>query len=569
MKRSPSHRRLVAGLLATACLLGVSTASTARAADDLQGSWKLVILAFGADEFAIVDLHKRNGETKGSLVDAQKRILGEDVMLGDVKVEGDTAEIEVVGRGGPLRFTGKLAENGQVLGSIQFMGEVYPARLERTNAEQVAVSEQSPLITDFLKVVREPDAKTKAGKLRELIEKNAGVPANHLVYTELLGSAEKAGLAAADVEKLVETWLGEAKTHGEAWTNEVRVKALKALGTSKPFADTALRLAQEADKDLSDDAPTETKAAVVGLLANAAANAGKADLEADAKARLAKLDAQLDAEYHEKVPPFKPTPYEGRQTKGANLPVVFELFTGAQCPPCVAADVAFDALLKTYEPTDFIGLQYHLHIPGPDPLTNNDSIARQEYYGNEVRGTPSTFFNGKSDAPGGGPMAASEAKYEQYRSVVDELLEGTRKADVSLSAERQGDEIAITAEAKAVEKPKDSSKLKLRLALTEESIRYVGGNKLRFHHHVVRALPGGADGKALADGKANVELKVNLADVKKEIEAYLDDYTKTRSFPAPAPEIALKNLSIVAFVQDDSDKSIVGAVSTPVQEATP
>lgn len=573
MKRARSLRRFAAGLLAALCLLGFSTAGTAGAADDLQGSWKLVVLAFGADEFAIVDLHNEGGQIKGSLVDAQKRILGDDVKLADVKVEGDSANIELVGRGGPIQFTGTLAKDGskagQVLGSIRFMGEVYPARLEKTTAEKVEVAQQSPMIADFLKAAREPDAKSKAAKLRELVQKHVGEPSNQIIYSELLGAAEQAGMAAADVEKLVETWLGEAKAHGEAWSNEVRVKALKALGSSKPFADTALKLAQEADKALPADAPAETKASVVGLLATAAGNAGKADIEASAKERLAKLDAELDAEYHEKVPPFKPTPYEGRKNKEANQPVVFELFTGAQCPPCVAADVAFDALLKTYEPTDFIGLQYHLHIPGPDPLTNNDSIARQEYYADEVRGTPSTFFNGKSDAAGGGPMAASEAKYQQYRGVIDELLEQTRKADVTLSAKRLGDEISITAEAKATAKPNDPSQLKLRLALTEESIRYVGGNKLRFHHHVVRALPGGADGKALADGKASVDLKLNLADVKKEIQAYLDEFTQTRSFPNPLPEIALKDLSIVAFVQDDSDKSIVAAVSTPVQEATP
>jgi len=575
MKRARSHRRIAAGLLAALCLLGFSTAGTAaaRAADGLQGSWKLVILAYGADEFAIVDLHDEGGQTKGSLVDAQKRILGDDVKLGDVKVEGDSANIELIGQGGPIRFTGTLAKegpkSGQVLGSILFMGEVYPALLVKTTAEKVEAPQQNPMIADFLKAARAPDAKTKAAELRKLVEKHVGEPSNQIIYSELLGAAEQAGMAAADVEKLVETWLGEAKAHGAAWSNEVRVKALKALGSSKPFAETALKLAQEADKDLPADASAETKATVVGLLATAAKNAGKADIEASAKERLAKLDAELDAEYHEKVPPFKPNPYEGRKNKEANQPVVFELFTGAQCPPCVAADVAFDALLKTYEPTEFIGLQYHLHIPGPDPLTNNDSLARQQYYGDEVRGTPSTFFNGKSDAGGGGPMAASEAKYEQYRGIIDELLEQTRKADVTLSAKRQGDEISIAAEAKTAEPPKGPSQLKLRLALTEESIRYVGGNKLRFHHHVVRALPGGADGKALADGKATVDLKLNLADVKKEIEAYLDEFTKNRSFPAAVPEIALKDLSIVAFVQDDSDKSIVAAVSTPVQEATP
>lgn len=569
MKSTPSHRRFAAGLLAALCLLGFSTAATA--ADDLQGSWKLVILAYGADEFAIVDIHNEGGQAKGTLVDAQKGILGEDTKLESVKVEGDKAEIDLKSQRGSLRFDGTLAKDGpkagQVLGSVQFAGGVYPARLEKTTAEKVEAGQQNPMITDFLKAARETDAKTKVAKLKELLEKHVGEPANQIIYSELLGAAEKGEMAAADVEKLVGTWLDEAKAHGKEWSDEVRVKALKALATSKPFAAAALKLAQEADKDLPADASAETKASVVGLLAVAAENAGKADIEADAKNRLAKLDAELDAEYHEKVPPFKPAAYEGRKNKEANQPVVFELFTGAQCPPCVAADVAFDALLKTYGPTDFIGLQYHLHIPGPDPLTNADSIARQKYYGDQVRGTPSTFFNGKADAGGGGGMGNSEAKYQQYRSIIDEQLERAGKANVTLSAKQLGDEIGIAAEAKA-DQPKDSE-LKLRLALTEESIRYVGGNKLRFHHHVVRALPGGADGKALADGKASVEVKLNLADVKKELEAYLDEFAKNRSFPNPVPEIALKDLSIVAFIQDDADKSIVAAVAVPVQEATP
>lgn len=568
MKRRLTHRPLVAGLLTALCLLGFSTAS--RAADDLQGSWKLVILAFGSDEFAIVDLHKEDGQTKGVLVDAQKRILGDNVKLGEVKAEGDAAEIELISQSGPIRFKGSLVKDGpragEVLGSVLFGGSVYPARLEKTIAEQVQPSEQGPLVGEFVKLARETNAEAKVTKLQELIDENADDPANHLAYSELLAWAERGGLGADDVEKLVNAWLDQAKAYGEAWTSEVRVKALRALEISKPFANTALRLAQEADKDLAEDAPAETKAVVVGLLAKAAANAGKPELVNESMERLAKLEDELDAEYRKNVPPFKPATYEGRKSKEANQPVVFELFTGAQCPPCVAADVAFDAVLKTYEPTELIGLQYHLHIPGPDPLTNRDSIARQQYYGSEVRGTPSTFFNGQSAAPGGGGMANAEAKYQQYRGVIDELLEQTRKADVTLSADRQGDEIAIKAEAKATEKPNESAQLKLRLALTEESIRYVGGNKIRFHHHVVRALPGGPDGKAFDDDKASVDLKVNLGDVKKEIEAYLDEASKVRTFPTAFPDIDLKDLSVVAFVQDDSDHAILAAVSVPVKD---
>ena len=240
-----------------------------------------------------------------------------------------------------------------------------------------------------------------------------------------------------------------------------------------------------------------------------------------------------------------------------------ELFTGAQCAPCVAADVAFDALLKTYKPAEFIGLQSHVHIPGPDPLTNRDSMARQEYYGSDVHGTPSTFFNGHSEAAGGGPMANSMMKYTEYREIIDKALEDTRvAATIDLSATRAGDQIKIVGSARLVRErrrkieggDRNSSKPVLRLALTEESVRYVGGNKLRFHHHVVRALPAGADGQELKDGAGKIDVVVELADVKRNIEAYLSDYAKTRRFPSTTPEIKFDNLAVVAFVQDDSDK---------------
>jgi hypothetical protein len=265
-----------------------------------------------------------------------------------------------------------------------------------------------------------------------------------------------------------------------------------------------------------------------------------------------------------------------------------ELFTGAQCPPCVAADVGYDALLKSYGTKELIGLQYHLHIPGPDPMTNKDSQGRQSYYGDEVRGTPSTFFNGQSKGGGGGPMQGSETKYNEFRELIDPQLESAKEATITLSAALSGDQIEISAnatvdrksrpvstsatndEAKAGGDGKDPkaaphSQPRLRLVLTEESVRYVGGNRLRFHHHVVRAFPGGLDGKDLSSGSGQVSLKLNLADLRRELEQKNRDDAKTRPFPHPLPEIGLKDLSVVAFVQDDADKAILHAVSVPVK----
>ena len=60
--------------------------------------------------------------------------------------------------------------------------------------------------------------------------------------------------------------------------------------------------------------------------------------------------------------------------------------------------------------------------------------------------------------------------------------------------------------------------------------------------------------------RARFNITINLADLKRDIESYLSDFSKQRAFPGALPEIAFKDLSIVAFVQDDADKSILHAV---------
>ena len=92
-------------------------------------------------------------------------------------------------------------------------------------------------------------------------------------------------------------------------------------------------------------------------------------------------------------------------------------------------------------------------------------------------------------------MANSETKYTEYRTIIDKSLETTKGAKVALSATRAGDQIKIVATAELTEKAtrenSDSGRTKttakaeqssspeqgkrvLRLALTEESIHYVG-----------------------------------------------------------------------------------------------
>ncbi|WP_337175186.1 hypothetical protein [Paludisphaera sp.] len=558
--------------------LAVLAAHTAGAAEPA-GIWTLVVLGIGEDEYAIVDLHRQDGNPRGVLLDGRKNMF-ERAAVADVRLEDGKAGFTLKGERLTLSFSGVEAKEGvnagRLVGTVALQGSVFPARMERTLQERIGAPKQPLIGREYFVARGLADPKARARALRGLIKSLGDSPVVFFPYTDLLESAGDAGLSTADVDSLIDAWREGAATYGPDWVREVDTKAAEALAPQKSFAATALKLAKRVDETLPDDTPTAARQGLARLLATAARNAGEADVAAEAEGRVAKLEAQLDEEYHRVVPPFEAPPYPGRKSPDAGRPVVMELFTGAQCPPCVAADVAFDGLLKSFEPTEFIGLQYHLHIPGPDPLANPDAIERQQYYGQQIGGTPTTFVNGRTVAPGGGGMAASESKYQEYRRAIDPILEEKKQADVTVTAERSGDVISVVAEAAMPwaskgEAPKKAGKssIKLRLALTEESVRYVGGNRLRFHHHVVRALPGGAEGTALVDGRGKVEIKVDLAELRKSLEGYVAEQAEQRPFFGVTPDVALENLGVAAFVQDDLDKSILGAASVPARTAAP
>ena len=104
--------------------------------------------------------------------------------------------------------------------------------------------------------------------------------------------------------------------------------------------------------------------------------------------------------------------------------------------------------------------------------------------------------------------------------------------------------------------------------LVEETIKYVGGNGIRMHHHVVRAMPGGADGMALKEKSGSKTAEVDLAALRKSLKNYLDDFEKGgREFSNPNKPLAFKNLRVIAMIQDDSSKDILQAVQLEVPES--
>src|SRR5262249_29873756 len=64
------------------------------------------------------------------------------------------------------------------------------------------------------------------------------------------------------------------------------------------------------------------------------------------------LEASLDAEYRTRYPnPVKVEPYKAGEKRSDRV-VLAEVFTGSGCPPCTAADLAFDAAMERYSHKD-------------------------------------------------------------------------------------------------------------------------------------------------------------------------------------------------------------------------
>lgn len=588
-------------LFALAGVVAAAVLTPTRAADaDLSGNWQLVTTTFAADStVCIIKVETKDGkptasvafapenveakvtefrvtETRVVLTVKQTRTAGKQTLTSEVAfvgVRGTDAKL-VAGSVGTetARTRAKLIATTKNALEKDELVTRHPLVEPMTKATQLntkAAQAQTKLLlekdaTKRPELIKELNAARKEvedkvpGLYREVVEKHPHFPGAFDAAANLLRNAGTLKMTAEEAQNLAKVALKHADPYGPVYGGVALAPVADELAKAGLEA-VALAVIEPSAKKLSADDPAGARVTVLTAYQNALAKAGKADAAKAVSAELVKLEAVLDAEYTKAVPPFKPAAFAGRKTNGANKVAVFELFTGAQCPPCVAADVAFDGLLKAYKPSELVLIQYHVHIPGPDPLTTADSVARGRYYG--ITSAPSSFFNGTRAAAGGGNMGASENKFKQYVGVIDPILETATEVKVSGKVARAGDKIDIALEVTGA----DGDDLKLRVLVVEESVRYVGSNRVRFHHHVVRAMPGGAAGVAVTDKSFKHATSADVADVRKVLTKYLDDYAaNTRPFPKADRPMEMKDLKVIALVQNDKTKEIVQAAQFDV-----
>ena len=518
-----------------------------RAGDDgLTGYWKVTV-DFGRQPTAIWLLHIQSKD--GKITATGDPLKGAPkVKIEDAKVVGDLLTMRLnatlVQRGKqqviPFDFEGKLPKPGakKIFGSLYEDGELFSALLESTTAK-------SPFELDRDLLMRTPTDPRALTAIMDVIEK-----------------AHANKVPAEDLQKWVESSLASAELYGPRIQLKHQVQLLDALKAQKAYSAVAIATARKISKQIDPKSPLETQLQLLSSITDLLREGGEKQEAQALEGRVEKLEGQAYTDYSKSALNFKTEKYAGRKGKSTRA-VLVELFTGAQCPPCVAADMAFDGVEKTYGPAEVVLLQYHMHIPRPEPMANGDSDARFDFYAfkyeKQVRGTPASLFNGKPDASGGGSKDDAPERYKDYCEAINKLLETATTVKLSATASRKEDKITIKAKVQDLDKP--GAKVRLRFALVEDWVRFKGGNGLQYHHRVVRALPGGVEGMALKEKDSEHTSSVDLAALRTVLNKYLDT-----DYPEGTRPMRLRNLSVVAFVQNDESTEVLQAVNVPVRE---
>ena len=331
--------------------------------------------------------------------------------------------------------------------------------------------------------------------------------------------------------------------------------------------------------------------------------------------------AEMDARYSQIFPAaFDPGSHPAAQTGHT---ILLELFTGSGCPPCVGGDLAVEGALQSYPRTEVVALAFDQHIPEPDPLANQDSIDRADFY--NVKFTPDYMLDGAPMPLNGDRRDGSEELYTKLAGLLDKEAATSSNVQLQLTGS-EGDGRLVSAHAvvtlgseeslkqqidrkvqvepppdpnaPAPPKPAANKKIKkpaatpaspkadatgtpaaephlvLNFALVEDDVRYSGENGIRFHRMVVRALakPAG-DGFPLDPGKtATLDATFDPGAISAKSLEYLTNFEKGNDrfdrfeFISKDTSIDPKHLALAAWVQDTTSHRVLQAAFFPLGE---
>jgi hypothetical protein len=277
------------------------------------------------------------------------------------------------------------------------------------------------------------------------------------------------------------------------------------------------------------------------------------------------MAAVLDAEYNKLFPN---TAHLERYHGQGKRTVLAELLTGSGCGPCIGQDLAFDALLERYSKAEVSFLLYHQNRPSPDPMTFPGSMARYDYY--RASGVPTVAIDGKAKA-GGTTRAGALQAASDSAAAIDAALQNEPGATLELQASRNGQSIPVNVKVAPIARG-GAAEVQLHIVVAENMLRYTGDNGIRFHPMVVRSVfqipvQGGTETK--------IDHVFDIGRIVAELKAYHDAFEKhnarhnpdgTFRWPDRLEQIDARNLTVVAFLQDDTTRAILQSASVDLSQ---
>lgn len=275
----------------------------------------------------------------------------------------------------------------------------------------------------------------------------------------------------------------------------------------------------------------------------------------------ADLSAWLDELFLKKVRALGGEPQP--RTGGGNRVVLAELFTGAQCAPCVAADLSLGAVEGVFDQSQLIVLRYHQHTPGPDPLASPDTLQRFEQYAGS--GTPALFLNGRPVEGVGGNTLLVPAVVRRLKEQIAPQLTNTTPLSLKLSARVKDPRGLIELEAEGLGADRFPPEVRLHLAVAEEQISMPAKNGIRVHEMVVRLCPGEVAGLKPEGGRLKFSGGVNLAEQRQRVASYLQFVEKESSETFDRKPLDMTRLKFVGWLQRSDTGEILQVASTPLE----
>lgn len=346
------------------------------------GAWKFRFRDGTENVTLLLVFSESGGKWSGTLAGSSSQLV-HTPQFTSVTVAGNSLRFALTFDGKDfIRFDGVMGKDGKkITGSYsQFGGplqltEMHPSKLNK--------------LEDRFDAAREDLTQLEPG--RDLFD--AG-------FTVAMHAAERQ-VPVEEIRAMTDRLLKAAAGYGALWEQTVALQLADMLVGHKDYQPIALTLATKAEGLLILGSAASARLAAAETLARVMAAAGKPDDAKRFTAAAVKLEEEDYAAFLRSMLRFPIEKLPAR--KPENRAAVVEIFTGAECRPCVAVNLAAEAVMKAYLPSDAIVLEYHFHVPHPDALACPDGMDRVKFYKDQTTHAPVVLVNGRAGPEGGGP----------------------------------------------------------------------------------------------------------------------------------------------------------------------